>query len=173
MKIRKATLEDAKKIARVHVNSWKTTYQSLVPVDYLDSLDIQVREARWRKGIGAGNTVFVAVNNENEIVGFANGGKNRSKNDHYDGELYAIYLLDEAQRKGAGKQLICHVVEQLKKDGFHSMLVWVLNGNPASQFYERFDPVHVAEEPTIIGGKTLQETAFGWDNLDKLLEHCC
>ncbi|MFP3340647.1 GNAT family N-acetyltransferase, partial [Micrococcus sp. SIMBA_131] len=61
MKIRKATKDDALAIATVHVNSWRTTYQVLIPEDYLNSLDIQIREARWQKLIGAGNTIFVAV----------------------------------------------------------------------------------------------------------------
>ncbi|WP_347552031.1 GNAT family N-acetyltransferase [Pseudalkalibacillus hwajinpoensis] len=172
MEIRIANLNDAAAIAEVHVNSWKTTYQSLVSEVFLNNLDVQVREARWRKSMEEGNKIFVAVNEQNRIVGFANGGENRSKKYHYDGELYAIYILEEAQGMGAGKHLICHVAEQLKKDGFHSMVVWVLNGNPASQFYQHFNPIRVAEEETMIGGKVLRETAFGWEDLTSLLTYC-
>jgi hypothetical protein len=34
MKIRKAVLTDAKGIAKVHVDSWKTTYDNIVPDQY-------------------------------------------------------------------------------------------------------------------------------------------
>ncbi|KMM36100.1 GNAT family N-acetyltransferase [Guptibacillus hwajinpoensis] len=169
MEIRKAVTKDSSEIATVHVNSWRTTYQSLIPDDYLASLDVQIREARWRKSLEEGNTIFVIVNDENKIVGFANGGKNRNKNYHYDSELYAIYLLEEAQRQGGGKQLIGQIAEHLLEEGFQSMLVWVLNGNPAAHFYEHFLPAHIAEEEVTIGGKTLKETAFGWDDLNLLL----
>lgn len=169
MEIRKAEMKDAAEIAIVHVNSWKTTYQRIIPDDYLASLDVQIREARWRKFLQEGNTIFVVVNHENKIVGFANGGENRNRNYHYDSELYAIYLLEEAQRKGAGRQLLAHVAEHLLAEGFQSMLVRVLNGNPAAQFYERLLPVRIAEEEVTIGGKTLLETAFGWDDLNVLL----
>ncbi|WP_273852352.1 GNAT family N-acetyltransferase [Guptibacillus spartinae] len=171
MKIRKATKDDALAIATVHVNSWRTTYQVLIPEDYLNSLDIQIREARWQKMIEAGSTIFVAVD-QGEIMGFATGGQNRSETYQYDGELYAIYLLKEAQRKGAGKKLLCSVAKELKKESCHSMLVWVLNGNPASQFYQSFQPIEIAQEEIEIAGKKLYETAFGWSNLDDLIAAC-
>ncbi|MCA0989023.1 GNAT family N-acetyltransferase [Guptibacillus algicola] len=172
MKIRKAVVEDSTDIARVHVNSWRTTYQGIVPSIFLESLDMKVREARWKKGLEAGNSIFVAENNKNEIVGFANGGKNRSEELPYDGELYAIYLLESAHRKGAGKQLFCNVAKELKDEGFHSMLVWVLNGNPADQFYLHFNPSVVTEKEISIGGEMLLETAYGWNEIDDILTVC-
>lgn len=36
--IRKAVLTDAEGIAKVHVDSWKTTYANIVPDEYLDNL---------------------------------------------------------------------------------------------------------------------------------------
>ncbi|WP_226659665.1 GNAT family N-acetyltransferase [Pseudalkalibacillus hwajinpoensis] len=171
MKIRKATKDDALAIATVHVNSWKTTYQLLIPEDYLNSLDIEIRKARWKKLIADGSPIFVAVD-QDEIIGFANGGQNRSESYQYDGELYAIYLLKEAQRKGAGKMLLCSVAKELKKESYRSMLVWVLNGNPASQFYQSFHPLEIAQKEIEIAGKKLLETAFGWPDLDDLIATC-
>jgi len=34
MKIRRATLQDAENIAKVHVDSWRTTYQNLLPKEF-------------------------------------------------------------------------------------------------------------------------------------------
>lgn len=172
MKIRKAVAEDSADIARVHVESWRTTYQGIVPNLFLDSLDIKVREARWKKELDAGNSIFVAINEKNEIIGFANGGKNRSDDLPYDGELYAIYLLESAHRKGAGKKLICSVAKELKREGYHSMLVWVLNGNPADQFYLHFEPSYVTEQDITIGGDSLLETAYGWKDINSLINLC-
>ncbi|MFK3961209.1 GNAT family N-acetyltransferase [Guptibacillus hwajinpoensis] len=171
MEIRKAVVDDALAIASVHVNSWRTTYRSLISEDYLNSLDVQIREARWRKGIEDGSIIFVAVE-EGQIIGFANGGKNRSSAYKFDGELYAIYLLEEAQGKGVGKQLLCSVAKHLKSESYESMLVWVLNGNPASKFYESFQPLQIAVEETEIAGKTFKETGFGWKDLNDLIGFC-
>lgn len=38
MHIRKAAVEDAAAIAKVHVDSWRTTYKGIMPSDYLNSL---------------------------------------------------------------------------------------------------------------------------------------
>lgn len=35
MKIRKAVLTDAKGIAKVHVDSWRTTYKNIIPDEFL------------------------------------------------------------------------------------------------------------------------------------------
>jgi hypothetical protein len=51
VKIRKATADDAKGIARVHVDAWKSTYRGLVSDEYLDSLSYESREQMWAKVI--------------------------------------------------------------------------------------------------------------------------
>lgn len=38
MQFRQATSQDAKRIAKVHVDSWRTTYQGIIPDSYLDGL---------------------------------------------------------------------------------------------------------------------------------------
>lgn len=37
--VRSARVEDAGAIARVNVDTWRTTYPGIVPQDYLDALD--------------------------------------------------------------------------------------------------------------------------------------
>ena len=44
MKIRRATSSDAANIAKVHVDSWRTTYQNVLPTDFLESLSYEKRK---------------------------------------------------------------------------------------------------------------------------------
>ncbi|MEM5594184.1 hypothetical protein AAHH67_24905 [Niallia circulans] len=100
MIIRKAKDEDAKRIAKVHVDSWRTTYKGIVPDLFLERLNYEEREEIWKKAIPTGS-VFVAENETGEIIGFANGGKERSgQYPGYVGELYAIYLWKPFKDKG-------------------------------------------------------------------------
>lgn len=93
IKIRNAVLADSKGIAEVHVDSWKTTYAHIVPDEYLNNLTYESREQLWVHNIPNGG-VYVAENDEGEIVGFSSGGKERSgKYSRFDGELYAIYII--------------------------------------------------------------------------------
>jgi hypothetical protein len=49
------------------------------------------------------------------------------------------------------------------------MLVWVHEQNPSVSFYERLGAVQIARKIINIGGADLQELAFGWPSLDRLI----
>jgi len=83
----------------------------------------------------------------------------------YDGELYAIYLLGEHQGRGIGRRFVELVVAWLREQGHESMRVWVLEGNPAQRFYERLGGKKVGIKVEDIGGHSVTEIAYGWDDL--------
>lgn len=173
VRIREATEEDALAIARVQVDSWRTTYKGIVPDSYIATLNYEQREQKWREFFStAGRTPFayVAEDDDGQVVGFASGGSNREGDRDYDGELYAIYLLKEYQRRGIGHMLVSAVVKRLLQEGMTSMLVWVLADNPSCAFYESLGGKLVSEKEIIIGGATLIEVAYGWLNLQDLVD---
>ncbi|WP_327365017.1 GNAT family N-acetyltransferase [Virgibacillus dakarensis] len=77
MLVRKAVVADAGAIASVHVDSWRTTYKDIFPQEFLNKLSCDERAERWERNI-AEQHVFVAENNQGEIVGFSTGGKERT-----------------------------------------------------------------------------------------------
>ena len=167
--IRKADIEDAAAIAHVHVESWKTTYAGIVSDVFLASLNKEVRTQSWQEQILTANISILVAEDETGIFGFAAGGKIREKLDDYDAELYAIYLLRERQKQGAGRTLCLTLASALQTQGFTSMIVWVLEQNPSVSFYERLGAVQIAQKVINIGGADLQELAFGWPSLDRLI----
>lgn len=162
MNIRKAESRDAQAIAEVQVESWRTTYKDIVPQKFLDGLSVEDRKKVWEKVIAL-HFVFVAENVQERVIGFAAGGEERTKNyPEYTGELYAIYLLEHIQGEGLGRQLFNRVVSVLQEQKHSSMLIWALSENPACRFYEKMGGREVDRVMTKIGGKPLEETAFGW-----------
>jgi ribosomal protein S18 acetylase RimI-like enzyme len=170
--IREANRSDAAGIARVHVDVWRTTYQGIVPDDYLASLNREKKERRWRQMLASnGNDfAFVAENKDKEIIGFASAGKNQDSDEAFAGELYTIYLLESYQRRGIGKLLFKAVVEHFARQETSSMLLWVLAENPFRAFYESLGGERVSEKEVVIGDMSLIEVAYGWKSLDPLLE---
>lgn len=163
--IRKAVLTDAEGIAKVHVDSWKTTYANIVSDEYLDNLSYESREQMWTDAIPYGG-VFVAENNEGKIVGFSKGGKERSgKYKGYEGELYAIYILKEYQGQGIGTALIKPVIDEIKGMGLNTMLVFVLKDNTSRHFYEALGGQNIDRVEVEIGGKILSELVYGWKDI--------
>jgi ribosomal protein S18 acetylase RimI-like enzyme len=171
--IRPGRVEDADGIAAVHVASWRTTYAGIVPDDYLAALDAAVMAGRWRERLKEGTQLILVAQDEDasRVVGFASGGALREAIDgyHADGELYAIYLLQEKQTQGTGRLLVQRFAAQLRADGFSGLVVWVLEKNPAVGFYSRLGGTRISQKTIEIGGAQLQEIALGWPDLQSLL----
>lgn len=171
IRIREANPADAGPMARVHVDTWRTAYAGILPAGHLAGLSYGARESMW-KGILTTDQArhnLVVETGAGEVVGFAGGGPEREGNPDYRGELYAIYLLEGYQRKGAGRRLFEAVAHRLAADGFASMLAWVLKDNrPACRFYESLGAERLGQKAVAIGGTDLLEVAYGWSDITSL-----
>jgi len=99
------------------------------------------------------------------VVGFASGGQARDGDQVYDGELYAIYILESHQKIGLGRLLASKIATSLLDQGMHSMLVWVLELNLSCPFYEALGAKRFSERESTIGGAVFTEVAYGWPDL--------
>lgn len=173
MLIRLAEPSDAHGIARVQVDTWRTTYRGLMPDSVLDGLSYDQREQYWHSLLTSPTDTLqwmhVAEDGTGQGIGFACGGTERENDPDYKGELYAIYLLADYQKQGIGRALSSAVAQSLVDAGINSMLVWVLAGNPSRAFYESLGGQYTREKAFTIGGATLTEVAYGWRDLHSLL----
>ena len=171
--IREARIEDAAGMAKVHVESWRTTYAGIVPDSYLANLSYARRETFWRdilSDVAANGYPFVAVNDAGEIVGFIFGGPQRNGDPAYQAELYSIYLLQEYQGQGIGRQLTRRLVEAFVQAGIRSMLLWVFADNPACRFYEALGGQRLRVEQADFDGVMIDEVAYGWPDITRILQ---
>lgn len=165
LKIRRATLQDAPGIARVHVVAWQEAYHGIVPQPFLDSLDITSRTEVWKSRLDQSNIeVFVAIV-DGQLCGFASGGPAREPIHGFDGEFHAIYLLRGTKGKGIGRLLMHRIAEALQARGFSRAMLWVLKDNSSRGFYERLGGKEFAQKIDSIGGANLVEVAYGWEDL--------
>ncbi|MYA05445.1 MAG: GNAT family N-acetyltransferase [Caldilineaceae bacterium SB0664_bin_22] len=176
MSIRAAEPADAKAIAKVHIQTWQSSYAGIVPAEFLASLSYQNREAWWVDILEAKQSSmcsFVADVEGEGVVGFAGAGPESDGDRIYLAELYMIYVLQSYQRRGFGRRLFSAVTERLILDGFPSMLLWVLQDNrSACRFYEALGGKKIREKTIEIGGVDLVEVAYGWKDLTTLIDAC-
>jgi len=163
---RLAVAADAAGIAHVHVTAWRSTYPGMLPDWYLDGMDVADYEDRWARTIHdpfRRSTVFVAEE-EGVIVGYASCGHERDGDHRYDGELYAIYVLGDAQGRGHGRALVEAAAAALAIRHMMSMVVWVLRDNVRARgFYERLGGRYLRERPLDLGpGLSAPEVAYIW-----------
>jgi ribosomal protein S18 acetylase RimI-like enzyme len=170
MIIRKASVTDAKGIAKVHVDSWRTTYKNIIPDEFLEKLSYDQRTELWIKNISKEcNYVFVAENNEGEIVGFADGGRRETNNVENSGDLTSIYVLETYQGLGIGKQLMKQLFLQFEELGFNRIFVEVLEKNKSRFFYEANGAELLKSEKIKIAGAELNLLVYEWNDIGNLL----
>lgn len=89
-----------------------------------------------------------------------------------NGEIYAIYLLDQFKQQGIGSTLwneACHYLITKKLNPF---IIWVLKDNmPARQFYEKQGGERVQEKMVIIGNKSYLEICYIFNCDGKMPSH--
>jgi GNAT superfamily N-acetyltransferase len=165
--VREAVVEDAEGIARVHTDSWQTSYRGILPDTVLDRIDVGQR-AESRRKILRDRSVFQLVAYDvthGDIVGFCDSGASRRHVPHA-GEVYAIYLAHRAKRHGIGQEMFERVQAWLVAQDMRSMIVWVLeNNHHARRFYEAMGGKQSSRLPSRVGGYPVVEVSYVWDRL--------
>lgn len=141
--VREARQDDARRLAEVHVRTWRDTYVGIVPQRILDGLSIERREAYWLERLtDRGERRTWVAELDGSVIGFVTAGPTRDDDLRAEapgaGEVYAIYVAAAAQGRGAGRALMDAALTWLRGAGRNPVAVWVIVGNdPAIRFYER------------------------------------
>ncbi|HEY5921828.1 MAG TPA: GNAT family N-acetyltransferase [Kofleriaceae bacterium] len=163
--VREAVVDDAEGIARVHTDSWQTSYRGILPDTVLDRIDVGQR-AESRRKILCDRSVFQLVAYDvthGDIVGFCDAGASR-RHMPYAGEVYAIYLAHRAKRHGLGQDMWERVQAWLAAQDMRSMIVWVLeNNHHARRFYEALGGRQGSRLQSRVGGYPVVELSYVWD----------
>ena len=138
--LRRAREDDARGIAEVHVRTWQQAYRDLLPVPYLNALDVDARERFWATELSvlpADRRPWLAEAS-GEVVGFASVGPSNDEGMlPTSGEIYCIYVLPDCWDRGVGRSLLGHAEHDLLEHGYDIATLWVLESNErARRFYE-------------------------------------
>lgn len=154
--------DDRLEISRIYEESWKYAYKDIIPKDYLASIP----KGRWVSNLdGQGRKTMVCVDN-GKLVGTSSFSGSRFAQFQTWGEIISIYLLPDYIGKGYGKKLMEAVLLELKKQGYETVFLWVLEGNTrARNFYEQIGFLPADEfMDSNIGGKDLREVQYVYKN---------
>ena len=174
--IRLATPADAPALGKMHIASWHETYTGLLPEKMLSVLSVESRAAAWSKILleptSTHSTMVFLAEHQETIIGFGSCGAQRTdtlKAKGYDGEISAIYVLREFQKRKIGTHLFRAMSSFLLRRGFKAAALWVLRENVrARRFYEHYGGKMIAEREDVRDGMVLIELAYGWPELKEL-----
>lgn len=165
--VREAIAADAEGIASVHVASWHTSYQGILPAHVLDRIDVGQRlESRKRILLDHSTFHLVAYDLTHlDVLGFCDAGPSR-RHGPTVGEIYALYLLHRAKRYGLGSEMLDLSVRWLAAAGMTSMVIWVLENNThARHFYEAMGGKQGETLRSTVAGFPVVELSYRWDRI--------
>ena len=91
--IRYANLKDAKRIATININGWRTAYKGIVSDEELAILDVEKATKNVRERLIAKPHEIIVIENETEIEGFIGFGTARDEDiTKTCAEIYAVYF---------------------------------------------------------------------------------
>lgn len=131
--IRKAVADDAYAYTDCFISCLQTAYKGIASDKFLSNLLIN-REKRIKKflrNLSNPNLETYCVILKNQMIGFLAIHKT-------DGEIWAIYLLEEFQCKGYGKEMLKFAISELEQIGHKEISLWVFEKNIRARcFYEK------------------------------------
>lgn len=143
--IQKASIVDVKIIQEIAYNSWPSTYGTILSKEQLDYMleKFYAPETLIDLMTNKGHS-FILIHEANFCLGFASFQHNYLNQNTT--RLHKIYLLPEAQGKGAGKLLIDAVVNSAKENHSKIVSLNVNRFNKACTFYQKMDFEITGEE---------------------------
>jgi GNAT superfamily N-acetyltransferase len=164
--IREATADDAPAVAKVHVSSWIESFSGIVPDTFLARLTIEGRTKAFRERFGSHDyQMYVAEDQNDKVVGFADVGTPRQDIGNYEAELYAIYLFHEFQGKGIGALLFERIKQLLIEQRKNSMYLLALEVSPYRPFYEKMGGRVVGKKQIQLEAIDFDVVVYGWESL--------
>ncbi|MDI6047080.1 GNAT family N-acetyltransferase [Flavobacterium yafengii] len=144
-----AAIEDFKTIREIAYKSWPSTYGSILSKEQIDyMLDLFYSEETLLENLNQKGHRFLLVNEGEVCLGFVSYEHNYLNQNCT--RLHKIYLLPEAQGKGAGKLLI-DAVENLAKENQSTTISLNVNKfNKAISFYKKTGFEVVSEEEILL-----------------------
>jgi len=171
--VHEADLDDAAGIGDVHVRGWQGAYRGLLPDAYLDGMSDIRHSAMWSNILDQAarpGVTLIAEAEKDGIIGFADWGRERGATARDRGEIAALYVLPDWQRRGVGRALFRASARALVAGGMTQLAIWVLQENAAGRsFYSHLGGRLGETRRSGFVGLDLTEVCYRWYDLAPLL----
>lgn len=137
--VRPARPEDAERVARVQLSTWRTAYADLLPAEALDVPEVNAA-ALWLGAVESPpspeHRLLVAMERI-ELVGFAASGPAADEDLDPTSTVELLTLLVEPRwgRRGHGSRLVAASVEHWRGAGFTTAVTWAWERDPATRSF--------------------------------------
>lgn len=157
-------------IARLHVESWRETYEGIIPPNILADADLADRTARWHSYLAVGGYPTFLASVAGQPAGIIRAGPlPEPLAEGADGHIYVIYILQRFHRRGIGRKLVGLVAAEWLQLGGSAFSVGVLSANHGARaFYEAIGARYIRPDIYQWQGHSLPESIYLFENLTEL-----
>jgi GNAT superfamily N-acetyltransferase len=179
--VREAKLTDAEAMARIQVAGWTKAYASFIPDRIPASYSVDVRRSEWQKRLAepAPATVNLVAVEGARILGICGGGPplrdetiTEGDTDAYTAQVYGLYVAPDHYGRGIGRLLLGRLAARLAASGHRNLCLWAFELNAYRGFYDRLGGKAEARAVWHVGDTVIREMAYGWADIDSLVEAC-
>ncbi|OGR42657.1 MAG: hypothetical protein A2X35_01525 [Elusimicrobia bacterium GWA2_61_42] len=139
--VRKAKIEDAERLAEIHIFGWRNAYRKILTDKFLfDELRVCRRAEGFKKVVAEGLEELYVAERQGVVAGFLSIGEPRDadKTKAAALELWAIYVDPVIMREGVGAELLEFCEQQGAVRGRKEVFLWVLEENAIGRsFYKK------------------------------------
>lgn len=159
--IRKGEKEDGQQIVKLKLDNWKLTYKNIFPNEYLDKMTYSDEIEKFITNYDKRNIIVYEENNE--ILGYCYYGDAKEAREKNIGEIYAIYVHNDYQRRHIGEKLIKEALTNLLKHN-NKVILWCAKDNyKAIKFYHKIGFENFMEKEVYIEQKPITEIGLVFD----------
>lgn len=139
IEIRRAKLGDEKILAYIQIESWKFAFADIISAEDMERYtDIVKAEAMYENVLKSSYAEVSILEIDGKPHCIAAWSKARNPQFSDCAELICIHSLCDKWGKGYGSMMMNHIIGEIKKSGYNSMLLWVFEKNTrARTFYEK------------------------------------
>lgn len=170
--LRNANINDLGALALAYLKCYSDANQGILPASLIAQNTLAKSNKKWRGEFveqitDADRAIFIVENDIGDIVGFANCGAAKTRNQKHlgQGELFNLYIESAHQGFGLGKALMLACARWLISRGIFSGGVWINSENGIGRrFCEDLGGRVVAKRKHSLGGHNHQLIAIAWDD---------
>jgi GNAT superfamily N-acetyltransferase len=154
--------DDAERVARLHLASWRVTYTHELSESFRDGQDAEAWTAKWRDEIASGVQVILAEDGA-LLEGFVACGPPRGATSELGGwEIYNLHTAPGRYGSGVGTSLFDAAAERGRQQGARQLFLWVVKTNfRARAFYEaKGMQLDGGEQDHRVGDEKLHEVRY-------------
>lgn len=137
--IREATIEDANRLAEIHVFGWRFAYRNLLSDEFLfRKLEVVKRASSFKQAIEENREDNYVFEEDGIIKASMAIGPCRDDDKKKSYELWGIYVDPLLTRGGIGTKMLEFCEKKALELGYKDVFLWVLEGNSIGiNFYKK------------------------------------